>query len=98
MLAETIPLLDFTPQAGPPVLLVAVPWLLFVLMLVGPFALLVTVVVLLVAATALVGLVGVVLASPYLLLRHLRDHRAGHASASGRILQLAPFASPRAVR
>ena len=65
---------------GPPVLLLAAPWLLLSLMLVGPFALLVTFLVLLAAAVAVVGLIGAVLAAPYLLVRHLRGRWAGHAS------------------
>ena len=61
ILQETDPLIGYIPVAGPPVLLVVVPWVLFALMLAGPFALLITLVVLFVAATALIGLVGVIL-------------------------------------
>ena len=92
ILNETDPLIGYIPVAGPPVLLVAVPWLLFALMLAGPFALLLTFVVLLVAATLLIGLAGVILASPYLLVRHLRGRRADHASISSPALQLVPVA------
>ena len=45
-------------------------------MLAGPFALLVTCAVVVVAAAALVALVGAILASPYLLVRHVLAHRA----------------------
>ena len=41
-------------------------------MLAGPFALLVTFVVVLAAAAALVTLAGAILATPYLLIRHFR--------------------------
>ena len=48
---------------------------LLALMLAGPFAFLVTLIVVLVAAAALVTLAGAILATPYLLVRHLRRHR-----------------------
>jgi hypothetical protein len=50
---ETRPLIGVIPVAGPPVIVVAGPWLLLGLMLAGPFALLLTVVVLCGAAAAL---------------------------------------------
>jgi hypothetical protein len=80
MLAETHPLIGVVPVAGPPVVLVAGPWLLLALMVAGPFALLFTFVLLLVAAAALVGLVGAILTAPFLLVRRVREHRARHAS------------------
>jgi Flp pilus assembly protein TadB len=87
MLAETVPLADAIPGFGPPVAL-AVPGLLFVLALAGPFALVFTFVLLLVAATLIVLLVATILASPYLLVRHLLRRRTRRASVS----------SPAAVR
>jgi hypothetical protein len=81
MLDETVPLIGVIPVAGPPVVLVAGPWLLFGLMLAGPFAVLFTLVVLFVAVAAVVGLIGAILAAPYLLVRHVRGYRAAHASA-----------------
>jgi hypothetical protein len=88
VLAETVPLVGVIPVAGPPVVLLAVPWLCFGLLLAGPFALLATVVVLLVAAAALVRLAGAILAAPYLLFRHLREHRGRHASRRAPALRL----------
>ena len=79
-LDETVPLIGAIPVYGPPVVLVAGPWLLLALMLAGPFALLVTLVVLLAAAATLVGVIGGILSTPYLLVRHHRRCRAGHAS------------------
>ena len=73
---EILPLLGAVWAAGPPVVLVAGPWVLFALMLAGPFALLVTLVVLLFAVAALAGLI---IAVPYLLVRHFRGHRVGPA-------------------
>jgi hypothetical protein len=43
------------------------------------FILVVVVVVPLVALTVLVGLIAAVLATPYLVVRHVRGHRGGHA-------------------
>ena len=80
MLDEILPLIGVIPVAGPAAILVAGPWLLLALMLAGPFALLVTLVVLLAAAATLVGVIGAILATPYLLARHHRRYRAGHAS------------------
>lgn len=80
ILFETLPLIDVVPEAGPPVSFLAVPYLIFVVMLIGPFALLVTMVILFVAATALVALACAIVATPYLLVRRHRGHRATHAS------------------
>src|SRR3954454_11561968 len=77
---ETVPLVEAIPAYGPPVVLVVAPWVLMSLLLAGPFALMVTLVVVLLAAAALLGLIGAILAVPYLLVRHLRAYRAGHAS------------------
>ena len=74
--AEVLPLVDTVFVAGPPVLLVWAGTVLFALMLAGPFALLVTFVVVLVAAAALVALAGAILATPYLLIRHFRPRLA----------------------
>jgi hypothetical protein len=71
VLAETIPLIDAIPVYGPPVVVVAVPWLLLALVLAGPFALLLTFVAVFAAAAAVVGLIGAILAAPYLLIRHV---------------------------
>lgn len=88
MLAETLPLIGAIPVYGPPVVLLAGPWVLLALMLVGPFALLVTLVVVLAAAAAVVGLVGAILATPYLLVRHLHGYWARHASMRAPVTRL----------
>jgi hypothetical protein len=77
---ETLPLVGAIPVYGPPVVLVAGPWVLLALMVAGPFALLFTLVLLVVAAAALVGLIGAILAAPYLLVRRLRGYRAARVS------------------
>jgi hypothetical protein len=72
VIAETVPLIDTVFVAGPPVLLAWTGTVLFALMLAGPFALVVALVVVLAAAVAVVALAGAILATPYLLVRHLR--------------------------
>jgi hypothetical protein len=71
-LAEIDPLIGAVYVAGPPVLLAWAGTVLFALMLAGPFALLVALVVALAAAAAVVALAGAILATPYLLIRHFR--------------------------
>jgi hypothetical protein len=69
LFAEVLPLVGTVFVAGPPVLVACAGTVLFALMLAGPFALLVTVVL---AAAAVVTFAGAVLATPYLLIRHFR--------------------------
>jgi hypothetical protein len=95
MLDESLPLIGVIPVAGPAAILVAGPWLLFALMLAGPFALLVTLSAVLVAVAALIGLIGAILAAPYLLVRYLHSARARH-STSRALVQPLP-ANPPAV-
>jgi hypothetical protein len=71
-LAEVLPVVDTVYVAGPPLLLAWTGTVLFALMLAGPFALVATFVVVLAAAAAAVTLAGAILATPYLLIRHLR--------------------------
>jgi hypothetical protein len=92
-LAETGPVAGVIAGFGPPVAAVAGPWVLFVLALAGPFAVLFTFVVVLAAAALLVLLAGTILASPYLLVRHLHRRRTGHVSASRPAVQLVPARS-----
>jgi hypothetical protein len=96
MLAEIIPLVGAIAGEGPPVIFLAGPWLLLALMLSGPFAFLVTlVVVMVVAATAVVALAAAVLAAPYLLIRCLRTDRERPAFSEDRAAQLVPLGSTR---
>jgi hypothetical protein len=69
---ELAPLLGTVFVSGPPVLVAWTGTVLFALMLAGPFALLMTFVVAFAAAAAVVTLAGAILATPYLLVRHLR--------------------------
>jgi hypothetical protein len=76
MIAEVVPLIGAIYQAGPPVLVAGAGIVLFALLLVGPFVLLVTLAVAVAAAAALVALAGAILATPYLLIRHVRTRIA----------------------
>jgi hypothetical protein len=78
--ADLVALIGTVFVAGPPVLVAGAGTVLLALVLVGPFALLVTLVVALVAATALVALAAAILATPYLLVRHVRGHWPRHTS------------------
>jgi hypothetical protein len=69
VLDEVLPLIGVVAMAGPPVVFVVVPWVLFALMLVGPFLLLVTFVL---AGVILFALAVAILSPPYLLVRYLR--------------------------
>jgi hypothetical protein len=69
-LADVLPVVDTVYVAGPPLVVAWAGTVLLALMLAGPFALVVTFVVLAVAAAALVALAGAVVATPYLLIRH----------------------------
>ena len=71
-LDEVLPIVDTVYVAGPPLLAAWAGTVLFALMLAGPFALVATFVVVLVAAAAVVTLAGAILATPYLLIRHFR--------------------------
>ena len=96
LLADIVPVIDTVFVAGPPVLVMWAGTVLLALMLAGPFALLVTFVVVLVAAAALVALAGAILATPYLLIRRFRAHRVRHAT-SGTARQALAVASQRAI-
>lgn len=97
MLEETLSLIGFVPVAGPPALLLAGPLVLFALMVAGAFTALLTLVVVLLAAAALAGLIGAILASPYLLVRRFHGHRARHASSKDHFPQLVPVEWRRVV-
>jgi hypothetical protein len=72
ILQETVPEAFFIPQAGPPVILLLGPWLLLVLLIIPPAAFLITLGLVLAVAAGLLAALGAVIASPYLLVRHLR--------------------------
>ena len=81
-ITEVAPLIGTVFVAGPPVLVAWTGTVLFALMLAGPFALLVTLLIAFAAAAALVALAGAILATPYLLVRHVRVRLAERRHAS----------------
>ena len=87
---ETLPLIGANALYGPPVVLMAVPGLLLAMILAGPFALVFTVVVLLVVAAGLLGLIGALLAAPYLLVRRLHGRAARPAPTRAPAAPLVP--------
>jgi hypothetical protein len=88
-LAEEVPLVGVIPVAGPPLILLAGPLVLFALLLAGPFVLVLTLVIAMAAAAALVGLVAAIVVSPYFLVRHLRASLSGYGSRHSPAAQLA---------
>ena len=86
-------LLGFVPQAGPPILLLAVPLVLFALLLAGPALLLLTLVVLFLACAALVALAGAIVASPFLLARRLGRHRPARTPRRATAARFVPVGS-----
>jgi len=71
-LRAVVPLIFFVPVAGPPAILLMGPLLLLVLLLIPPAAFLITLAVVLLLGAGLLFAVGALIASPYLLVRHLR--------------------------
>jgi hypothetical protein len=95
ILAEVVPLAGVIAWFGPPVAFLAGPWLLLVLVLAGPFAVVFT---FLVVAALVVLVAGLILATPYLLVRQLRRHLAGRAAIRRPALRLASIEAPRVAR
>jgi hypothetical protein len=96
--AEIDPLIGAVYVAGPPVLLAWAGTVLFALMLAGPFALLVALVVALAAAAAVVALAGAILATPYLLIRHFRLRVAKRRHVSQALAPIATVVAAEAAR
>jgi hypothetical protein len=82
ILRAIVPVVGVVVVAGPPVVLLAGPLVLFALIVAGPFVLVLTLVALLIGSTVLVVLVGAILASPYLIVRQLRERRVAVQSFS----------------
>jgi hypothetical protein len=78
-LADVLSLIGTIFVAGPPVIPASLATVVFALLLAGPFALLVTLVLAFFALMALVALAGAILASPFMLVRYLRARQAAHA-------------------
>jgi hypothetical protein len=80
-LGETVPLISAPAFFGPPVIFLLGPWLLLVLLLIPPAAVLITLALVVLLGAGLLVAVGALLASPYLLVRHLRArHRIARSA------------------
>jgi hypothetical protein len=73
MLGEAVSLLCFMAFYGPPVVFLMAPWLVLALMLSGPFAVVLTLVATLLVAGVLVIGIGMLFATPLLMIRGRRD-------------------------
>jgi hypothetical protein len=81
MLDDVLPVIGVVFVAGPPVIFLAAPWLLLVLMLSGPFALLVAFVVVGLVAAALLATLAAIVVAPFVIVRRLhRTYRSAHAT------------------
>jgi hypothetical protein len=95
-IAEITPLVDAVPGEGPPIILLAIGWVFLALMLAGPFAFLVTLVVAMVLVAAIVVALAVAIVAlvraPGRLVR-----RARRATTRERAPRLVPVDSTRVV-
>jgi hypothetical protein len=81
MLQEVLPLVGVVLVAGPPALVLAMPFVLLALAVCGAFVLMVTYVV---AGVAIIALGGAIVTLPYSLVRRLAQHRAERAQPAER--------------
>jgi 4-hydroxybenzoate polyprenyltransferase len=75
-----VPGIFFIPLAGPPVFLLLGPWLVLVLLIIPPAAFLLTLALVAAVAGGLLFALGALIASPYLLARHLHARHEVRAS------------------
>jgi len=81
ILDDILPVIGVIVVAGPPVIFLAGPWLLLVLMLSGPFALVVAYVVVGLVAVALLAALAAIVVAPFVLVRRLhRTYRSARAT------------------
>lgn len=94
MVAELTPLIDAVPGEGPPVILLAGWWVLLALLLSGPFAFLVTLVLAMVVAAgivvAIVAAIYAIVTAPFRVIR-----RARSAAVAAHAPRLVPVRSTR---
>lgn len=94
-LGELVALINVIPGEGPAIILLAGPLVLFALALAGPFLVLLTFVVLLIACALLVALAGAIVASPYLIVRRLGRHRLRRTRQSAPAARFVPVNAGR---
>jgi hypothetical protein len=78
LLQRVVPGIFFVPLAGPPVILLVGPLLLLMLLIIPPAAFLITLVLVFVVGAGLLVALGALIASPYLLARHLLTRQPAH--------------------
>jgi hypothetical protein len=96
MFDEAAPVIGAPHIYGPPVIFLLGPWLLLVLLLIPPAAVLITLVLVVAVAGGLLVAVSALVASPYLLVRHvLARHavRRRRVASEHRAARPAPVAS-----
>src|SRR3954465_6918507 len=93
---EAASLIGAPPIYGPPIIFVLGPWLLLVLLLIPPAAFLITLVLVVAAAAGILVAVSALVASPYLLVRHMLARHAARrrrVASEHRAARPAPAAS-----
>jgi hypothetical protein len=96
ILDRILEIVGFVFVAGPPVAFLFVPWLLLVLLLIPPAAVVLTLAAVVFVAGALVAAVGAIVASPYLIVRHIQArHEAAEAPVEAPAPRLVPVATRR---
>jgi membrane protein implicated in regulation of membrane protease activity len=76
---ERAPLIGAPAFFGPPIIYLLGPWLLLVLLLIGPVVLIFTLMLAAAVGASLLVAGAIVIASPYLLIRHLHGQRVSDA-------------------
>jgi hypothetical protein len=96
-LGETVPLISAPAFFGPPVIFLFGPWLLLVLLLIPPAALLITMAAVFLLGAGLLVALGALIASPYLLVRHHLHARHSIAGEAPAVSEVAGAHSERPV-
>ena len=97
-LQEVLSLISAPAFFGPPVIFLLGPWLLLVLLLIGPAALLITLLLVAAIAAGLLVALSALIASPYLLVRHLRARHQIARPAAAVSEGSGPRAEPPVIR
>jgi hypothetical protein len=84
-LDETASLIGAPPIYGPPAVFLLGPWLLLVLLLIPPAAFLITLALVAVVAGGLLVALCALIASPYLLVRHVHARHSAHRRQSASV-------------
>jgi hypothetical protein len=83
LLEAVVPVIDVPAFFGPPVIFLLGPWLLLVLLLIPPAALLITLALVAVVVAGALAALAAIVASPFLVVRHLRTRHAADGRRFG---------------